>query len=107
LPASYLVKYFKRNGLEWEVIEQVRRMVRFQQLDLRHIPNLFGPFDLALCRNVLIYFDVETKRTIVQAIRATMTPGAVLLLGSAETLLNIDTGLQRKLAGNAAYYQMG
>ena len=106
LPSAYLVKYFKRHGLEWEVSDQVRRMVRFQQLDLRQIPRMFGPFDLVLCRNVLIYFDVETKRKIVQAIQATMTPGSMLLLGSAETLLNLESKLDRKLAGAAAYYQM-
>jgi len=107
LPSAYLVKYFKRQGLEWEVSDQVRRMVRFQQLDLRQIPRMFGPFDLVLCRNVLIYFDVETKRRIVQAMEATMTPGSMLLLGSAETLLNLESKLERKLAGAAAYYQMG
>jgi chemotaxis protein methyltransferase CheR len=106
LPASYLVKYFKRHGLEWEVSEQVRRMVRFQQLDLREIPRAFGSFDLALCRNVLIYFDLETKRHIVQAIRSNMAPGGMLLLGSVETLMNLDVGFERKLAGTAAYYQM-
>jgi chemotaxis protein methyltransferase CheR len=106
LPAPYLVKYFKRQGLGWEVSDQVRRMVRFQQLDLRQIPRMFGPFDLVLCRNVLIYFDMETKRKIVQAIHATMTPGSMLLLGSAETLLNVNSTLERKLAGTAAYYQM-
>ena len=105
LPASYLVRYFKRNGLEWEVTDTVRKMVRFQQLDLRHIPKAWGPFDLTLCRNVLIYFDIETKRKIVQGVRATMNSGGMLLLGSAETLLNIDVGLERKLAGTAAYYQ--
>ncbi len=106
LPAAYLVKYFKRHGLEWEVSDQVRRMVRFEQLDLRQVPRLFGPFDLALCRNVLIYFDLETKRKIVQSIRATMIAGGILMLGSAETLLNLDAGLTRKIAGTAAYYEM-
>lgn len=106
LPASYLVKYFKRHGLEWEVCEPVRRMVRFQQLDLREVPRSFGTFDLALCRNVLIYFDLDTKRKIVQSIRANMASGGMLLLGSAETLMNLDAGFERKLAGIAAYYQM-
>ena len=106
LPAAYLVKYFTRHGLEWEVSDTVRRMVKFQQLDLRQIPRMFGPFDLVLCRNVLIYFDLETKRKIIQAIQAGMTPGAILLLGSAETLLNVDSALQRKLTGTATYYQM-
>jgi chemotaxis protein methyltransferase CheR len=105
LPAPYLVKYFKRHGLEWEVCDPVRRMVRFQQADLRQIPRLFGPFDLVLCRNVLIYFDIETKRKILQSIRPMMAPRGILLLGGAETLLNLDAGFERKLAGPAVYYE--
>ena len=106
LPAAYLAKYFKRQGLEWEVSDQVRRGVRFEPLDLRQIPSSFGSFDLVLCRNVMIYFDMETKRKIVQAIKRSMTPGSVLLLGSAETLLNLDDSLERKVASAAVYYQM-
>ena len=105
LPAPYLVKYFKRHGLEWEVTDSVRRMVRFQQTDLRQIPRLIGPFDLVLCRNVLIYFDLETKRRILQSIRPTMNTSGMLLLGGSETLLNLDAGFQRKLAGSAVYYE--
>jgi chemotaxis protein methyltransferase CheR len=105
LPAAYLVKYFKRHGLEWEVSEQVRRMVRFQQADLRQLPRLLGPFDLVLCRNVLIYFDMSTKTKILQSIRSTMATGGILLLGGSETLLNIDATFERKLAGEAVYYE--
>jgi chemotaxis protein methyltransferase CheR len=105
LPAAYLVKYFKRHGLEWEVSETVRRMVRFQQIDLRQIPRMMGPFDLVLCRNVLIYFDLETKRKILQSIRPTMAASGMLLLGGSETLLNLDAGFNRKLAGSAVYYE--
>jgi chemotaxis protein methyltransferase CheR len=106
LPAPYLVKYFKRHGLEWEVSDQVRRMCRFQQADLRQLPRNLGPFDLVLCRNVLIYFDIETKRKILQSIRTTMGAGGILLLGGAETLLNMDAGFDRRLAGSAVYYQL-
>lgn len=105
LPAAYLAKYFKRHGLEWEVCEPVRRMVRFQQADLRQLPRLLGPFDLVLCRNVLIYFDMETKAKILQSIRSTMAHGGILLLGGSETLLNIDACFERKLTGPAVYYE--
>jgi chemotaxis protein methyltransferase CheR len=106
LPAPYLVKYFKRHGLEWEVSDQVKKMVRFQQADLRQFPRNLGPFDLVLCRNVLIYFDLETKRKILQSIRATISPNGILLLGGSETLLNLDAGFDRKLSGAAVYYQL-
>jgi chemotaxis protein methyltransferase CheR len=83
----------------------VRRMVRFQQADLRQLPRLLGSFDVVLCRNVLIYFDMETKSKILQSIRGTMATGGILLLGGSETLLNIDASFERKLAGPAVYYE--
>jgi len=63
LPAPLLVKYFRRAGLEWQLKDEVRRMVRFQPFDLRSSMRALGPFDVVLCRNVLIYFDLETRKT--------------------------------------------
>jgi len=54
LPAALLVKYFKREGLEWQLKDEIRRMVRFEQDDLRRTTSTRGPFDLVFCRNVLI-----------------------------------------------------
>jgi chemotaxis protein methyltransferase CheR len=61
VPVQFLVKYFKREGLEWQLKDEVR-MVRFEQDDLRRGTSAMGPFDLVFCRNVPICFDVETKR---------------------------------------------
>jgi chemotaxis protein methyltransferase CheR len=104
LPAPLLVKYFKREGLEWQLRNEVLRMVRFEQDDLRRGPCL-GPFDLVFCRNVLIYFDVETKRGILSRIRQCLVPGGHLLLGGSETTLNIDDRFLRRQVGTAMLYQ--
>ena len=61
LPAMYLVKYFERHDLEWRVKPELRRMVRFEKFDLRHSMRSLNACDFVLCRNVLIYFDVDTK----------------------------------------------
>jgi len=105
LPAPLLVKYFKREGLEWQLKDEVRRMVRFEQDDLRRGTSAMGPFDLVFCRNVLIYFDVETKRNILGRIRQCLTPGGHLLLGGSETTLNLDDRIIRRPVGNAMLYQ--
>jgi chemotaxis protein methyltransferase CheR len=105
LPATLLVKYFQREGLDWQLRDEVRRLVRFTPLDLRETPYAIGPFDLALCRNVLIYFDVPTRKSILGAIRRTMQPGGYLLLGASETTFNIDDSYQRKTVGNCIVYQ--
>jgi chemotaxis protein methyltransferase CheR len=105
LPAQLLVKYFKREGLEWQLKDDVRRMVRFEQGDLRGGTSAMGPFDLVFCRNVLIYFDVETKRNILGRIKQRLAPGGHLLLGGSETTLNLDDRLIRRQVGTAMLYQ--
>src|SRR3954447_15107209 len=72
LAAKYLAKYFHRDGLEWKVNEELRRMVEFKAFDLRHSMKGMGPFDLVLCRNVLIYFDPKTKKQILTEIRSVL-----------------------------------
>jgi chemotaxis protein methyltransferase CheR len=105
LPAQFLVKYFKREDLEWQLKDEVLRMVRFEQDDLRRGTSAMGPFDLVFCRNVLIYFDVDTKRNILGRIRQCLTPGGHLLLGGSETTLNLDDQFIRRPVGTAMLYQ--
>lgn len=106
LPAQYLVKYFVQNRLQWQVKDEVKRWVRFQQMDLRQKLSAFGPFDLILCRNVLIYFDVPTKQQILQKLRGTLLQGGCLVLGSAETVLNLDNSFERRHLTRASFYQV-
>ncbi|MGC8550412.1 MAG: CheR family methyltransferase [Acidobacteriaceae bacterium] len=104
LPSPYLLKYFARTGLAWTVREEVRGMVRFQPIDLRKSFTSLGLFDLVLCRNVLIYFDLETKRQVLSGLRQALDPQGILALGSAETLLNLDCGLHPQVIGSCTFY---
>jgi chemotaxis protein methyltransferase CheR len=56
-------------------------------------------------RNVLIYFDVDTKRTILNRVKQTMAPGGFLFLGGAETTLNLDNSFERVQEGRAVFYR--
>lgn len=104
LPAVYLMKYFTRTGLDWRLKDEIRSMIRFEQLDLRRDFRFLGSFDLILCRNVLIYFDTQTKTKIVDRIRNLLSPGAMLVLGCAETVINVHSGFQRKAIGQSTFY---
>lgn len=75
LPIAYLVKYFTHVGLDWQLKDEVRRLVRFIPLDLRQSMRTLGPFDIVFCRNVLIYFDLESKRKILAEIYETLFRG--------------------------------
>ena len=104
LPASLLVKYFKRAVLQWQLSEPVRKMVRFETIDLRKSMRTLGPFDVVFCRNVMIYFDNETKRNIMKEIHSTLFRGGWLLLGGAETVFGLDEWFDRQSVGNMTAY---
>jgi chemotaxis protein methyltransferase CheR len=104
LPAPLLVKYFLRSGLNWQLSEAVRRIVRFETIDLRKSMRTLGPFDLVFCRNVMIYFDNETKRNIVKEIHRTLFRGGWLLLGGAETAFSLEERFDRQIVGNVTVY---
>lgn len=106
LPARLLVKYFTRQGMYWQVSEELRRAAEFRQLNLDEPWPALPPMDLVLLRNVLIYFDMDTKRSILAKLRRLLRPGAFLILGGAETLLNVDDAFERITFGKATCYQV-
>ena len=83
-------RYFETLGRDHVVRKELRRGVTFRQMNLIDLPNDLGPFDLVLCRNVLIYFDVDVKERVLSAIARRMRPGAYLILGTAESILGIS-----------------
>lgn len=107
LPAKFLVRYFDRAGLDWQIKPEVRRLVRFEKRDLRDDLRGLGPYDVVFCRNVLIYFDIETKKKILAGIRGCMSPNAYLSLGAAETTFGLDERFLRKPLNGAVFYQRG
>lgn len=104
LPTALLVKHFHRRGQEWQLDESVRQMARFETLDLRKSMRTLGPFDLVFCRNVMIYFDAETKRNIMKELHSTLFRGGWLLLGGVESAFGLDEWFERKTMGNVTVY---
>ena len=75
LPIQMLVKYFKQNGEFWQINPDIRAMVQHRQLNLLHDFSQLGTFDVIFCRNVLIYFDQDTKINIFNRLARTMEAG--------------------------------
>jgi chemotaxis protein methyltransferase CheR len=92
MPAALLVKYFQRVGAEWQVIDPVRSMVEFRTLNLARPWPYVPAADVIFLRNVLIYFDMETKRSILDRVRGALRPGGALFLGATETTLGVHSG---------------
>jgi chemotaxis protein methyltransferase CheR len=90
LPPAYLERYFKRAPGGWQIAEPLRRLVEFRRWNLMDDPRPLGSFDLVFCRNVLIYFDLETKRRVLRGIWERLPPGGLLYLGGAETTFGVS-----------------
>jgi chemotaxis protein methyltransferase CheR len=89
LPIKFLVKYFTRDGDDWQIREEIRRMVEFREINLTEAWSFLPKIDVVLLRNVLIYFNQETKRKILGKMAPLLPATGYLFLGSAETTLNI------------------
>nr|WP_249142238.1 protein-glutamate O-methyltransferase CheR [Bradyrhizobium diazoefficiens] len=89
LPIQMLVKYFKQAGETWQINPDVRAMVQHRQLNLLHDFSQLGTFDVIFCRNVLIYFDQDTKVGIFNRLARQIEPDGFLVLGAAETVVGL------------------
>ncbi|GAA1794890.1 protein-glutamate O-methyltransferase CheR [Planosporangium flavigriseum] len=106
LPANMLVRHFERDGTNWKVTPGLRKNITFRRLNLAAPLPPLPQFDVVFLRNVLIYFDVETKRQVLGRVSATMRPDAWLFLGSAETTIGIDERFERIAAGRSSAYRL-
>jgi chemotaxis protein methyltransferase CheR len=105
LPITFLVKYFEQEGDKWRINRELRSMVKFRPFNLLDSPAPLGTFDIVYCRNVLIYFDKETKGAVLSRISSVMPSDGVLYLGGAETVLGLTDKFQ-PVAGQRGLYQL-
>jgi chemotaxis protein methyltransferase CheR len=106
LPAALLLKYFRQNGAHWQIADDIRRMIDFQPLNLAGMWPAMPAFDLVFLRNVMIYFDVETKKSILRRVARVLRPDGYLILGGAETTFNLDDSYKRVETLKAGYYRL-
>ena len=90
LPIQLLVKYFNQIGELWQLNADIRAMVQHRQLNLLQDFSHLGTFDVIFCRNVLIYFDPDTKGAIFGRLAKMLEPDGVLALGAAESVVGIS-----------------
>jgi chemotaxis protein methyltransferase CheR len=89
LPIQLLVKHFARSGEFWQIAPELRAMVRYRQLNLLADFSRLGMFDAVFCRNVLIYFDAETKAEVLNRLAKVTASDGYLVLGAAETVVGL------------------
>lgn len=89
LPISLLLRYFRNDGDGWRINEHLRARIRFEQFNLLSDFKEFGKFDIIFCRNVLIYFDLETKKDVLHRLGDALAKDGFLIMGSAETVVGL------------------
>jgi chemotaxis protein methyltransferase CheR len=91
LSIQRLIAHFEKKEPHWQLKPALRSKVQFRSFNLLNDPTTLGRFDVVYCRNVLIYFDQETKSKVLNSIASVMNDDGVLVLGGAETVFGIST----------------
>lgn len=106
LGVGQMLKHFEETADGWQASRQLLGMIRYQVGNLLKGPAPGGPFDLILCRNLMIYFDDQAKRLACAQLRGTLAPHGRLLLGGGEGTLDPACGLIAA-ASDCALYRLG
>ncbi len=97
LPIQYLMKYFQQNperADSWQVKDELKSAIMFKEQNLIKDFSSLGLWDIIMCRNVLIYFDPETKKHILERMAKNMLPHAALFMGGAESPMGVTSLLK-------------
>jgi chemotaxis protein methyltransferase CheR len=105
LPIQLLLKNFTQKNEMWEISADLRSMVQYRPINLLEDISALGQFDVVFCRNVLIYFDQQTKTQVLDRISRQMPQDGVLFLGGAETVLGISERF-KPMPGQRGVYAM-
>ncbi|WP_265570629.1 CheR family methyltransferase [Sphingomicrobium nitratireducens] len=81
------IRWFEEDEDGWQANEKLRKMVKFEVRNILDAPPMGGPFDLVLCRNVLLYLNNERRRAAFERISTVIAPDGGLLLGAGETVI--------------------
>jgi chemotaxis protein methyltransferase CheR len=106
LPAALLVKYFEQNRATWEISANIRSMVDCREINLIQPWPPLPQMDVVLLRNVLIYLDVETRRSILSRVARTLAPGGYLILGGAETTNHLHEAFEPISLGGGLCFRL-
>ena len=106
LPTPLLLKWFKQEGATWQIDERIRTTPAFSQLNLTQPWPTMPNWDLVLMRNVMIYFDPPAKSAILTRLARVLAKDGYLILGGAETTLNLHEGFQRVESLKTGFYQL-
>jgi chemotaxis protein methyltransferase CheR len=100
-----LSKYFQEESGVWRVKEELRYMIHFDRRNLLEPFTGMGPFDIAFCRNVAIYFKMDAKRDLFNRLADQVTLDGYMFVGSSESLANLDSRFVPQHHCRSIFYQ--
>jgi chemotaxis protein methyltransferase CheR len=103
LPIQLLMQHFEQVAGQWRIAERFRQRVEFQIVNLLNDFSRLGQFDVVFLRNVLIYFDRDTKLDVLARVREVLAPDGFLLLGAAETMVGLGDAFKMVPETRALY----
>ncbi|NJO56297.1 MAG: protein-glutamate O-methyltransferase CheR [Rhodospirillales bacterium] len=107
MPIKLLIKYFDKVGTQWKAKREISSMIQFREQNmLQNILGL-GSFDIVFCRNLLIYFDRETKQQVLERIGRSLAPDGTLFLGGTETVIGLSTAFEPVPGQRGIYRRTG
>lgn len=93
LSMPVILKNFEQRDNLWYIKDHLKKGVKFQKFNLLQNPSHLGKFDIIFCRNVLIYFNPETKSAVLKNLQSCMSEDGILALGSSENIMGLKTSL--------------
>lgn len=106
LPETLRRKYFQQHNNEWQIEENIRSRVEFRSFNLLQSWASLPTMDIIFLRNVLIYFDTETKKAILAKVRQLLSNDGYLFLGGGETTINLDDSFKRVQFNKSVCYKL-
>ena len=103
ISVAQMLNFFSETPKGWKVTEKVQRMTRFEQQNILDFPPSPGKFDLVMCRNVLLYFDPETRRRAFDRLASATAADGMLMLGAGETVVGQTDRFEPAACGSALY----
>ncbi|WP_375291278.1 CheR family methyltransferase [Qipengyuania sp.] len=103
ISVAQMLNFFSETTGGWEASEKIRAMTRYQQHNVLDMPPVPGRFDLILCRNVLLYFDLDTRRRVFDRLHSGLASDGLLMLGAGETVVGQTDKFAPATCGSALY----
>ncbi|MFC4788129.1 MULTISPECIES: CheR family methyltransferase [Giesbergeria] len=107
MPITYLQKYFRRSGHNYQLCDDVRSAVEFTRVNLSNRADTrpYRDFDIVFCRNLLIYFDDVSRKAAAETFYDALRPGGFICLGHSESMSRISSLYRVRKFPEAIVYQ--